>query len=110
MLVLALTKDDLSTVYVVLGILTASTVVLTALTKGLLSVIGVIKRANRTIDDLQEIIREWRGEAPDGADPGRPSFPERMANVERALVRIDGILNKPVPPSHGPRRQAPGRG
>lgn len=73
----------------VLGALAAITTALTALFligKGLRSVWRTLRRANETIDHLQEIIREWRGEQPSNGDPGRPSVPVRMANIERSLA------------------------
>lgn len=73
----------------VLAVLGALTTVLTALFllgRGLRSVWRTIRRANETIDNLQTIIREWQGEKPANGDPGRPSLPVRMANVERTLA------------------------
>lgn len=50
------------------------------------SVWRTIRRANETIDALQDVIKEWVGEKPNNGDPGRPSVPVRITNLERTLA------------------------
>lgn len=64
--------------------------------KGLRSVWRTIKRANETIDAFQEIIQEWSGQRPANGDPGRPSLPVRLANLERAVLSQTDLLDRHI--------------
>lgn len=78
----------LSVVYTILGILVGASIVIGILSKWVRTLFKLVRRANETIDALQEIILEWRGTPPRNGDPGMASMPVRMANVERAVATV----------------------
>lgn len=98
---LATATSEISVAYTMVGLFVVTAAAVGIAWRGMVSIFRTIRRANETIDALQEIIREWNGEPASNGDPGRPSYPVRMANMERALAALAVPIPRPRP---NPRR------
>lgn len=103
-MVLASVSAEAQLAYTIVGLFVVAVAAVGIFWKGVRSVFRTIRRFNEAVDSLQEIIKEWKGEPPTNGDPGRPSYPVRMANVERTLASL--MLPAPPRRAQPPRRPA----